>query len=455
MINIKIKDIVEAVDGVLLCGNENQEIEHISIDSRQSKGNDLFVPIIGEKVDAHNFISQAFDSGCIATLTSKHKEMNHTHSFIYVKDTIKALHDIGRLCRSRTTVPVVGVTGSVGKTTTREMIATALSAEKSIYKTGKNYNSQIGVPITLSEMPNDVDMAVLELGMNVPGELGLISKMTILDAAVVTNVGVAHIEFFGTKEKICEEKLTITSGLKENGLLFLNGDDELLYQYKDSTSFTPILYGTSPRCTYRGENIAMKNGKYTFEFVFDTIRIPVTLSVLGVHNVVNAIGALAVAHKFGVDLTKAAKALEGFTGFMNRLEVHKVNGYTIIDDTYNASPDSMKAGIDVLCGMEEKGKKIAVLGDMFELGEQSSNYHYQVGKAISEKPFDFAILVGKQASYIGKAMEDTQSNIPIMYEMSNEEVSKYLKRTLTAGDVVYLKASNGMKLKEITASLLS
>ena len=173
------------------------------------------------------------------------------------------------------------------------------------------------------------------------------------------------------------------------------------------------------------------------------------------HNVVNAVGALAVAHKFGVDLTKAAKALEGFTGFMNRLEVHKVNGYTIIDDTYNASPDSMKAGIDVLCGMEEKGKKIAVLGDMFELGEQSSNYHYQVGKDISEKPFDFAILVGKQASYIGKAMEDTQSNIPIMYEMSNEEVSKYLKRTLTAGDVVYLKASNGMKLKEITASLLS
>ena len=261
MINIKIKDIVKAVGGTLLCGDENQQIDHISIDSRSSQGNDIFVPIIGEKVDAHNFIEQAFSNGCVATLTSKHKKMSDEHCYIYVEDTIKALHEIGRLCRSRVTVPAVGVTGSVGKTTTREMIATALSAGKSVYKTSKNYNSQIGVPITLSEMSNNVDIAVLELGMNVPGELGLISKMAILDVAVVTNIGVAHIEFFGTKENICKEKLTITTGLKKDGLLFLNGDDELLYQLKDSTPFSPILYGTSSHCTYRGENIAMKHGK--------------------------------------------------------------------------------------------------------------------------------------------------------------------------------------------------
>ena len=188
MLNITVNDIVKAVNGTLLCGDGTQIIEHISIDSRSSQGNDIFVPIIGEKVDAHRFISQALEIGCVATLTSEHEQMTGQQAWIRVENTIDALHEIGRLCRSRIQIPAVGVTGSVGKTTTREMIATALSAQKKVFKTSKNYNSSVGLPITLSEMTNEDDIAVLELGMNVPGELGTISDLASLDMAVLTNI---------------------------------------------------------------------------------------------------------------------------------------------------------------------------------------------------------------------------------------------------------------------------
>lgn len=452
--NIKVKDIVKAAEGILLCGDGEQIIEHISIDSRSSQGNDIFVPIIGEKVDAHRFISQAFENGCAAALTSEHTTMDDTRPWIYVKDTIEGLHAIGRLCRSRVAIPAVGITGSVGKTTTREMVATALSAEKKIFKTSKNYNSRVGLPITLSEMTEQDDMAVLELGMNVPGELGTISRLAGLDMAVITNIGVAHIEYFGTQDKICQEKLTITQGLKPGGLLFLNGDDPYLMKYKDQVKFPVVTYGTGEHCDYRAVNIHMEQGHYCFSLIHGAQNIPVMLSVLGIHNVVNAAGALAVADRNGVSMEAAAKALTKFTGFQNRLQVFRKNGYTIIDDTYNASPASMKAGLIVLTGMDEPGKKYAVLGDMFELGNHSPAYHYEVGEFAATLSLDGVFLVGEMSRYIENALTDNKASCQAVHFESKEELAAKLKSLLTAGDTVYLKASNGMKLKEVTAMLL-
>lgn len=455
MLNITVRDIIKAVDGKLLCGREDTVIEHISIDSRLSQGSDIFVPIIGAKVDAHKFISQALDAGCVATLTSEHDVMNDEKAWIRVDDTIRALHEIGRLCRSRIHIPAIGVTGSVGKTTTREMIATALSAEKKVFKTGKNYNSSVGLPITLSEMTNDDNIAVLELGMNVPGELGTISELADLDMAVITNIGVAHIEHFGSREAICREKYTITKGFHRGGQLFLNGDDPLLMQFKDSTGYPYVCYGTAPECEYRAERINMKNGKYRFEFVHNNERVPVTLSVLGHHNVVNAVGALAVADRCGVSVRAAAKALECFTGFQNRLQTYFIGGYTVIDDTYNASPASMKAGVEVLTCYDMPGRKIAVLGDMFELGDHSPEYHYEVGQYIAEQTLDEVILIGDLASFIGKAMEEHGAECRITYAENREKAAHYIKEIVQPDDVVYIKASNGMKLKEITTYLLA
>ncbi len=454
MLNVTVGDIVEATGGRLLCGDPAQKIEHISIDSRSSQGNDIFIPIIGEKVDAHRFIAQALEVGCVATVTSEHDQAEGDHAWIQVKDTVEALHAIGRLCRSRVTIPAVGVTGSVGKTTTREMIATALSAGKKVFRTSKNYNSRIGLPITLSEMSNEEDVAVLELGMNVPGELGTISRLAQISMAVVTNIGVAHMEFYGSREKLCEEKLTITTGLKEGGLVFLNGDDPLLMQYRHTVNFPVITYGTGDHCDYRATDIHMEDGHYCFTLQYHGKSLPVKLSVLGIHNIGNACGALAVADQWGVDVEAAAAALYTFTGFANRLQRFEKDGLLVIDDTYNASPDSMKAGLDVLAGMNNTGRKIAVLGDMFELGKDSAEYHYQVGVHGAKLQIDEMVLVGDFAKEIGRAMKDNGTNCPIQHYATRAEAAAYLKNTAVPGDVVYIKASNGMKLKEITAALM-
>lgn len=449
-----IREITEAVGGTLLCGSPDQVIEHISIDSRVSEGNDIFVPIIGAKVDAHRFIPNAFEAGCRAAFTSEHDSMDDPdHAWIRVEDTVEALHALGCLCRSRVSVPAVGVTGSVGKTTTREMIACALSAEKRVFKTGKNYNSSVGVPITMSQMDDSYDIAVLELGMNVPGELGMISEIAKLKMAVITNVGVAHIEYFGTQEAICHEKLTISKGFDKEGLLILNGDDPLLYQFRESTGYPYVLYGLSERCEYRGEHVRMENGHYCFDYVHGDKRVPVILSVLGEHNVRNALAALAAAELSGVDPEKAAEALYSFTGFQNRLQRIPMGDYLIIDDTYNASPASMIAGVRVLSGYEAKGKKIAVLGDMKELGPETPRFHGEVGTAIAKEPIDELLLVGEMAQYIGTEAKAAGAKWPIHVMESNQAAAEYLEHSVKGGDVVYLKASNCMHLKEITAWL--
>ncbi len=241
MENITVKEIVAATGGRLLCGNETQKIAHLSIDSRTMKGNDLFVPLIGEKVDAHRFIEQAFGAGAVAVLTSEHDTAEDAeHAWIRVADTKKALQDIGRYYRSRLSLPLVGITGSVGKTTTREMVAAALSAKYQVYKTPK-FQQPGGVPITLSEITLADEIGVLELGMSMPGELTVIAKIAQVDMAVITNVGITHIEQLGSQENIYHEKLTIQDGLKDGGILFLNGDDPLLKDTKAKAGCVPYI----------------------------------------------------------------------------------------------------------------------------------------------------------------------------------------------------------------------
>ena len=445
MINICIKDIVEATKGKLLCGDEKQQIDHLSIDSRSSQGNDLFIPIIGAKVDAHRFIDGAFSVGCVATLTSEHDSMDDpNHAWIRVEDTVLALHEIGKLCRSRVTVPAIGVTGSVGKTTTREMIAYALSAEKKVYKTQKNYNSSVGLPITMSLMSNDYDIAVLELGMNVPGELGTISEIAQLKMAVLTNVGVAHIEFYGSQEAICHEKYTISKGFGKEGLLIVNGDDELLYKFRESTGYPYVLYGTKEYCDYRAEDIHMENGHYAFTFVHNEMRVPVVLSVLGQHNVLNATAALAAAHLNGVDVTLAAKSLYTFTGFQNRLQIMDVKDYKVIDDTYNASPASMVAGVNVLGGFETSGRRIAVLSEMRELGENTLKYHREVGEKIASEPINELIVIGDTAKAIADGARQKNCSY-LVHEFDDKmQAAEYLNQNLKAGDVLIGMASSGV-----------
>lgn len=457
MEKITVKDIVTAVNGMLLCGDENHPVEHLSIDSRTMKGNDLFVPLIGEKVDAHRFIEQAFGAGAVAVLTSEHDHAEDAdHAWIRVADTKKALQEIGRYYRSHLSLPLIGITGSVGKTTTREMVAAALSAKYRVYKTPGNSNSQVGVPITLSEITSADEIGVLELGMSMPGELTVIAKIAQVDMAVITNVGITHIEQLGSQENIYREKLTIQDGLKEGGILFLNGDDPLLKETKAKAGCRTVYYGTGENSEYRAEDIRSEDGYPVFTANCRGEKYMVRLSIMGRHNVLNAMVALAVADLSGVPLSDAVKTLAAFTGFKNRQQIAEKNGVIVIDDTYNASPVSMKAGLEVL-EAKAKGRRIAVLADMKELGPDSAKFHYEVGSWMKSHPVDVLFTYGELALQIEKGAKRAGMKAEYLHfdENQKEAMVDALKAKLQTGDCVLLKGSNSMRLGEVAAKLLA
>lgn len=456
MEHMTIKDIVKAVNGRLLCGEETTPVAHISIDSRTMKGQDLFVPLVGEKVDAHRFIDQAFLAGAVAVLTSEHEAMEDDRPWIAVSDTKQALQAIGRYYRDRLTLQLVGITGSVGKTTTREMIAAALSAKYQVYKTPGNSNSQVGVPITLSEISEKDEIGVLELGMSEPGELTVIAQIAQVAMAVITNVGVTHIEQLGSQENIYREKLTIQDGLQAGGILFLNGDDPMLCKTVAKEGCKTVYYGTGVNASYRAEEIRIEDGYPRFIAVCGEKRLPVRLGIMGRHHVLNAMAALAVADANGVDLEAAVQKLEAFNGFKNRQQIREKDGITVIDDTYNASPVSMKAGLEVLHSMDRAKRKIAVLADMKELGADSHKFHREIGAWLATHPVDVLFTYGELAKEIEYGARE-QENTCIYHHFDVEErdaLKQALQQELRAGDCVLLKGSNSMKLGEVAASLL-
>lgn len=448
MEHITVNEIIEATNGTLLCGRSDTPLYHISIDSRTMKGNDLFVPLVGEKVDAHRFIDQAIGNGAAAVLTSRHEAMDSDIPWIRVPDTKKALQAIGAYYRKRLQLPLVGITGSVGKTTTREMVACALSAGFRVYKTPANHNSQVGVPVTLSEISDRDEIGVVELGMSEPGELTVIARIAALQMAVITNIGIAHIEQLGSQENICREKLSIQDGLEAGGILFLNGDDEMLRTVKARTGYRTIYYGTGENCDYRAEELALEDGYPVFTAAHREKRVRVRLRVMGSHNVLNAMVSLAVACECGISMEAAAGRLEEFTGFKNRQQIYETDGMILIDDTYNASPISMKAGLEVLCSMKSESRKVAVLADMKELGPDSRSYHREIGRYIAAHPVDELVTLGELAKEIGTAASENNARIHVHSFMEMEPMTAYLKELLSVGDCVLFKGSNSMKLGE-------
>ena len=462
MEDVRVKDIVKAAGGVLLGGDEEMEIKGFSIDSRQGGDHTLFVPIIGEKVDAHRFISGALDIN-VAALTSEHDEIpedeaGRDRAWIRVDDTVEAMQRIGTWYRERMKLPVVAVTGSVGKTTTREMIAAVLGSGLRVFQTLGNQNSQIGVPLTLSRMSKEDEAAVLEIGMSERGQIEKLTRMIRPDIAVVTVIGVSHIAQLGSQENICQEKMDIVKGLPEDGLIFLNGDDPRLASYRGRLPFRVRFYGMDPSCDYRAEDIRMEGGKTRFTFLYrekdEWKRIEAVLSMMGDHNVRNALAGLGIAHEMGLNMKEAVKALACFEG--QRLKVLSLPVCTVIDDTYNASPDSMKASLKVLSDMENRpgGRKIAALADMLELGDKERDYHYEVGRFAAGLNLDEVAVYGDLApeSLRGikdRDQEDGASHSPILKAFASRgELEEYLLETAGPNDIVLLKGSNGMKLSE-------
>ena len=473
MTGITVKELLEATGGNLLHGQEDQHVKHISLDSRKMEGDDLFVPIVGERVDAHRFLCQAIASGAAVVFTSEHhcgedvkacvrqqcgenREQERKAlqaAWIEVSDTKKALQDLGSFCRKRLSLPLVGITGSVGKTTTREMIAEALSAGFLVYKTPGNSNSQVGVPITIAEIPQSAEIGVIELGMSEPGEMERIARVARVDCAVMTNIGIAHIEQLGSQECILEEKLHIQEGMPPEGILFLNGDDPLLASVVPKEGRKKVLYGLGRDCDYRAEDLHLEEGYPVFTAVHGDCRVRVRLKVMGSHMVSNAMAALAVADTYGLSMEKAALALGQFKGYKGRQQIFEWGGVTVIDDSYNASPVSMKAGLEVLASVKGEGRRIAVLADMKELGLEAVRFHEEIGAYIGEHPLDMVLLLGELASCIGSGMDAARAVTPHIEMDRLAQVEEWLDEHIREGDCILFKGSNSMKLSEAVRHL--
>lgn len=474
--------IAEAVGGTILAGDGDLEITSVSTNSKEIEQGALFVPIIGERVDAHKFIDMALEAGAVATFTSKEVEQYIPGKvYIKVEDTIAALQAAAAYYRSLFSVKLIGITGSVGKTTTKEMIAAALETKLKVLKTKGNMNSQIGLPLMMFCIEDDTQVAVIEMGMSEVGEMSRLAAVAKPEIAVLTNIGVSHIGQLGSKENIRKEKMNIVDQFTGNHKIFVNGNDVLLQElkgfvadakagtYPDEQLFdketieklkdiTVEEFGTENHCEYFAKDVKNAGEGMQFQYVSGKYTEEITLSVLGLHNVNNALVALAIAEQLGIEPAVAKKGLAAYSPIAMRGQVYERNGIKIIDDTYNASPDSMKSGVSVLLEMEQLKRRIVVLADVLELGEVSKECHYGVGTYIADTKYngrsiDMVLTVGTEAKAICQAVEDKKVPIVTKAFEEKEEAIAYLKEVVKPEDGVLVKGSRGMHMEEIVSAL--
>lgn len=450
MENITIKDIVQATKGTLLCGQEETVIDSISTNSKELGSNTLFVPLLGERVNAHKFIEDALETAA-ATLTSEHDTASSNKAYIKVDDTLVAMQRLATYYRNRMDLPIVGVTGSVGKTTTREMIAHVLKGTYQVFETIGNQNSQVGVPLTLDHLTSKDEIGVLEMGMSEPGQITILGNIIRPNIGVVTNVGVSHIEMMGTRDAICKEKLDIQNGLSKDGILFLNGDNDMIRKHMDYVKKPYAFYGFADDCTYRATDIHVIDGKTQFTFCYQDKKEVMVLNVLGDHNVSNALVAIAIGLHYQVPIDVIKKQLSTFSG--QRQNIFHSHGYTVVDDAYNASPDSMKASLKILSDLDNKGRKIAVLSDMLELGPDAPLYHKEVGEYLITTKVTDLYTTGMLSAEYENVAKEKKPEVTCQHFENNEDLLSFLKKTLAEGDALLIKGSNGMKLSEISKAL--
>lgn len=447
-----VKEIAEACGGLLLCGDENTQITSVSTDSRTVEEGTLFVPIRGERTDAHIYIDAVFAAGAAATLTQNDTSKQDVHPWIYVPDTVEALQKIASFYRKGFSMPVIGITGSVGKTTTKEMVSLAMSASWNVMKTEGNQNSQVGLPLTLFRMEQEQQAAVIEMGMSDFGEMARLAAIACPRYAVMTNIGISHIQQLKTQENILKEKLHITDCFTEDSILFLNGEDPLLASLREGLpGVQKVYFGMQPWCDYRAEEILPSSEGTRFRFVGNSVSAFVWVPVPGIHNVLNAMAGLSVVHCLGGSVPAAAEALSRYEPPAMRQQIHKVGGITVIDDSYNASPDALRSSLQVLCGFP--GRKIAVLADMLELGEAEERAHRDIGRLAAQLKIDGLCTVGRRAGWIAEEARAGGIDLCRSFE-ANEQAVDFLRSTLLEGDAVLIKGSRSMRTDQIVEALL-
>ena len=439
-----IKNVLKEINGKLICGDENETLTDFSINTKTINKGDVFIGMVGDNSDGSKYYLNAFENGAKGCIINKGfvKEIDESKFIIEVDDTLKALQKLASIKRNMYDIPVIAVTGSVGKTSTKDIIASVVSKKYNVLKTEGNYNNGIGMPLTILRLKNQ-EVLVVEMGMNSFGEISLLSKIAKPTIGVITNVGTAHIGNLGSRENILKAKLEIMDGL--NGKLVINNDNDLLNKWNDDNKLENVItFGINNESNFIGTNIKSEDDNSTFICNNNNYKI----NAPGTAFIYNALVAISVGTLLDINPSDINKGLENFSLTSGRNEIIKTNGYTIINDCYNASLDSIKEALNNL--NKFKGRKIAVLGDVLELGDYAKEIHTKIGEEVLKNNVDILVLVGKESM---ATYEVTKDKINSNYFNNNDDAINYLKNTVKENDTILIKASHGMKFIEIVNSL--
>lgn len=457
----KATDILAATGGRLLRGTMEQTFTGISIDSRTIRESELFMAIKGEIHDGHDFINEVVRKGIRGVVINDDmagKIPAHDYQeeivFISVKDTTRALGDLAFYKRKHSSVSVVAITGSNGKTTTREMTASIVSQGFSILSTSGNFNNEIGLPLTLSQLNESHEWAILELAMNRPGEIKRLAEICLPEIGLITNIGPAHLEGLGSLEGVVRAKGELLEGLNPKGTAVLNADDPMTVKLAQKAPAGILFFGLSDRASIRAEELRETPTGTSFTLVLPDKRIPVDLKAPGSFMVLNALGAAAVGYLLGLSAADIQTGLENFRPVQGRLNiVHTSAGIHIIDDTYNANPASMGAAISTLQQLKKENRAILVAGDMLELGDQSLSLHEQIGSLSGNSDIANLYITGKYAEAVARGARKTGMNPKSIYIGSKDEILKKLFSRLKAGDWVLVKGSRAIGMEKIITGI--
>lgn len=458
MESLLIKEIIKATKGILLTGNEDANIDTITTDSRKANQHAFFVPLVGERFDGHDFIKDAFSQGVVGCLVEKEIDVSgyQDKHIIKVADTLAALQDIAKYYSGKYSSPFVAVTGSVGKTTTKDMIACVLEQKYKVLKTQGNFNNHIGLPLTVLRLRKEHQMAVVEMGMSGLGEISKLVSIVEPKTAVITNIGQAHIEKLGSQQNILRAKMEIFEAFDENSIAIMNGDDPLLFALQGKLPFSVLYYGIyNKQCDLLARDIHYEGeGGSRFRINLGKHNEIIHLPVMGEHNIYNALAAIAIGMQYNVSMLQIIQAFKTFETEKMRMNIIDTGRVKVIDDSYNASPDSMKAALRILYQLPSAKRRIAVLGDMLEMGDWAAQAHQKVGEEVVRCHIDYLITVGQYGQHVAQgAVQAGMAPDNAFYFQKNDQVRDFLEGLLAQGDAILVKGSRGMKMDSIVSHI--
>jgi UDP-N-acetylmuramoyl-tripeptide--D-alanyl-D-alanine ligase len=459
---LSVEEVIQATGGRILQGEKNALFERISTDSRTIRAGDLFIALKGDRFDGHAFALEALKKEAGGIVVEEERASGfrwngfRPKAVIAVKDTLRALGDLARERRRKHRIPVLAVTGSNGKTTTKEMISACLETTLPVLKTQGNLNNLIGLPMTLLRLTGNEKAVVLEMGMSVPGEIRRLTEIAEPDVGLITNIQQAHLEGMGSLDKLQEEKGELFRKMKPDGTILINRDDPRVVLLAQEFPGDKMTFGVNGPADVMARDVRLNGARGTsFTLLLGGEETKITLPLLGRHFVPHALSAIAAAKLLGIDLEKIREALERFHPYSMRMEVFPLDGGAIlINDAYNANPASMEAAVETLGEVKGRGRAVAVLGDMLELGGFQEEAHRRLGEKIGELSIDFLLCLGEAASLvvtsaIRKGLKPERAKV---VESHSEAVS-LLNRIIQKGDWILVKGSRRMAMEKIAEAL--